>query len=135
MSRVAEPESAPSDATVTPSASSVAVGSTPDASSTSDTDVAELLSAGVAAARSGAPEEAVAAFRRIAYLHPGSVEAQTHLAFALEAAGDLGAARRAFSVARSVLEHSEPEDLASALQGYRPDELARLLDTKLEEIR
>ncbi len=97
--------------------------------------VEEMISVGLSSMRSGELAEAVAAFRRCAYLHPDSVEAHTHLAFALEAAGDHGAARRAFSVARTTLEHSAPEEIESALQGYRPDELARLLDRKLEESR
>lgn len=95
----------------------------------------EMISTGMSSLRAGELADAVAAFRRCAYLHPDSVEAHTHLAFALEAAGDHGAARRAFSVARTTLEHSAPEEIESALQGYRPDELARLLDRKLEESR
>lgn len=90
-----------------------------------------LLSAGQKAMNEGDFATAIVAFRKYAYLEPHRPVAHLHVGLALEAAGDAGAARRAFAAARAMLHRGDPADTESSLEGYRVEELARLLDDKL----
>lgn len=85
-----------------------------------------LLAEGEAAVARGELEEAVRAFRGAAYLDPDSALAHLQLGLALEAAADPGAPR-AFRAARSALVRRSQD----AVQGWRADELVRLVDAKL----
>ena len=94
----------------------------------------ELIAAGEAALAAGEPLAAVAAFRKCAYLDPDQPATHLHLGLALEASGDLGAARRAFSMARVALDVCDTAVVEALLDGYPVGELVRLLDRKLVEI-
>ena len=78
----------------------------------------------------GDPWSAVVAFRKCVYLTPDNAVALLHLGLALEASGDISAARRAFGSAhRAVVGNGTTQD-QPALGGYATAELLRLLDTK-----
>ncbi len=79
------------------------------------------------------PAAAVVAFRRLAYLEPDQPVAHLHLGLALEAAGDAGAARRAFAASRAALGRCDAAALESVLEGYSVAELSVLLDRKMIE--
>ncbi len=98
-------------------------------------DVVELLAVGEAAAQAGDHATAIASFRKCAYLDSGQPLAHFYLALALEASGDATAARRAYAAARAALDACETAAVEATLEGYRADELARLLDAKLELVR
>ena len=95
-----------------------------------------LVQAGQAAVRgggggaSGDHQAAIGEFRRYAFLEPDQPIAHLQLALALEAAGDLPSAQRAYRAARSALDRCEAPAVESALGGYRVEELIRLLDRK-----
>ena len=95
-----------------------------------------LVQAGQAAAREGGGspggdhQAAIGEFRRHAFLEPDQPIAHLQLALALEAAGDLPSAQRAYRAARSALDRCEAPAVESALGGYRVEELIRLLDSK-----
>lgn len=91
-----------------------------------------LLAAGHDAMRAGDFVSAVVAFRKYAYLNPDQAVAHLHLGLALEAGGDLAAARRAFAAARAVLRDGSTSAHAP-VEGYRAEEVTRMLDTKLAE--
>jgi chemotaxis protein methyltransferase CheR len=95
-------------------------------------DVATLTAIGAAAGLSGDHAAAVTAFRKHAYLHPDQPIAHLHLGLALEASGDVSAACRAYAAARNALDRSDAAMVEETLEGYGVDELARLLDMKLE---
>ncbi|HEY2668526.1 MAG TPA: protein-glutamate O-methyltransferase CheR [Actinomycetota bacterium] len=80
----------------------------------------------------GDRQAAIGQFRRYAFLEPDQPIAHLQLGLALEAAGDLPSAQRAYRAARSALERSEVPAVESALGGYRVEELIRLLDSKQE---
>jgi chemotaxis methyl-accepting protein methylase len=95
-------------------------------------DVATLPAIGAAAGQSGDHAAAVTAFRKHAYLNPNQPIAHLHLGLALEASGDVSAACRAYAAARNALDRSDAAMVEETLEGYGVDELARLLDMKLE---
>ena len=74
------------------------------------------------------------AFRKCVYLDPDQPAMHLHLGLALEASGDLAAARRSFAVARVALDACDAAVVEAMLDGYPVGELARLLDRKLVEI-
>jgi hypothetical protein len=98
-------------------------------------DVAALPAIGAAAGQAGDHAAAVTAFRKHAYLNPSQPVAHLHLGLALEASGDPMAACRAYAAARTALDASEPGMVEATLEGFGVDELARLLDMKLEGSR
>ena len=91
---------------------------------------AEPERAGQAASADGDHQAAIVAFRKCTYLAPDEPMGHVNLGFALEAAGDLEAAQRAFQAARSALRRRQSSDGEPALGGYRVEELAVLLDRK-----
>lgn len=93
--------------------------------------VIDLLSAGEAASAAGDYEAAAAAFRKAAYLEPDHPIPHLHLGLALEAAGHDGAAGRAYAAARAAVDRADVAAVEAALEGYRMEELVRLLDSKL----
>jgi chemotaxis methyl-accepting protein methylase len=94
-------------------------------------DVVGLLAEGEAAVAAGELEAAAAAFRKAAYLEPDHPIPHLHLALALEAAGHAAAAQRAYAAARAAVDRADVAAVEAALEGYRLEELVRLLDTKL----
>jgi chemotaxis methyl-accepting protein methylase len=74
---------------------------------------------------------AILGLRKQAYLDPDQPLAHLHLGLALEAAGDTGAARRAFGACRAALVHCDTAVLESALEGYTIEELTGLVEAKL----
>lgn len=91
----------------------------------------ELRREGEAASRDGRHDDAVAAFRKAAYLEPADPVAHLELGFALEAAGGAGAGRRAFQAARRALERSDRKRVADRLDGWSVEAIEAVLDTKL----
>jgi chemotaxis protein methyltransferase CheR len=91
----------------------------------------QLVGAGLVATSEGRLLDAVAAFRKAAYLEPELPLAHLHLAFALEASGDGAAARRAYRATRDALRRCDASELEPLLDGYRVEELERLLDAKV----
>jgi chemotaxis protein methyltransferase CheR len=83
------------------------------------------------ASRSGRHLDAVAAFRKAAYLDPTDPVAHLELGLALEAGGDPEAGRRAFLAARRALDRCAPEAVAARLDGWSVASLASVLDAKL----
>lgn len=83
------------------------------------------------ASRSGRHLDAIAAFRKAAYLDPTDPVAHLELGLALEAGGDREAGRRAFLAARRALERRAPEAIAARLEGWSIDALVSVLDAKL----
>lgn len=102
---------------------------------TSPIDVVELLALGEAASQAGDHASAISTFRKYAYIDPDQPLAHFYLGLALEASGDANAARRAYSVARATLVASGSAAIEATLEGYHADELAHLLDAKLENTR
>jgi chemotaxis methyl-accepting protein methylase len=98
-------------------------------------DVVELLALGEAASQAGDHAAAIATFRKYAYLDPDQPLAHFYLGVALEASGDASAARRAYGVARATLQASGTAAVEATLEGYHADELAHLLEAKLETAR
>ena len=93
-------------------------------------EIAALERAAQAAVAAGDHEAAVVAFRKCAYLQPHDPLAQLHLGLALEAAGDLDAARRAYAAARLALTEAGFDLPPERLEGYSVAELVRMLDSK-----
>lgn len=94
-------------------------------------DPADLLEqAAQAAIATGDYDAAVVAFRKCAYLRPHDPVTQLHLGLALEAAGDLGSARRAFATARRALADAGPDHTPAGLEGYASAEILKLLDSR-----
>ena len=73
---------------------------------------------------------AVTAFRKAAFLDPDEPVAHLSLGLALEASGDLAAARRAYVAARAAVDRGDTAAIESTLEGFRVDELISLLDLK-----
>jgi chemotaxis methyl-accepting protein methylase len=92
----------------------------------------ELLQADQEATAGGDHQAAIGAFRRYAYLEPDQPIAHLQLGLALEAAGDLPSAQRAYRAARSALGRCDASAVEAGLGGYRVEELVRLLDGKQE---
>jgi chemotaxis protein methyltransferase CheR len=93
-------------------------------------EAAVIARSGQQALDAGDYPQAIAAFRKCAYLGPDDVLAHFHLGLALEASGDSRAARRAFETARRALLEKDPTHIEAAIGGYATNELLRLLDTK-----
>jgi chemotaxis protein methyltransferase CheR len=94
-----------------------------------------LVQVGREATAGGDRQDVIGAFRRHAYLEPDQPIAHLHLGLALEAAGDLPSAQRAYRAARSALGRCEAAAVEAGLGGYRVEELIRLLDSKQEGLR
>lgn len=73
---------------------------------------------------------AVTAFRKAAFLDPDQPLAYLSLGLALEAMGDLAAARRAYTAARASVSRCDAAAIETTLEGYRLDELTHLLERK-----
>lgn len=73
---------------------------------------------------------AVTAFRKVAFLDPDQPVAYLSLGLALEALGDAVAAERAYAAARASVDRCDTAAVETTLEGYRLDELTRLLDLK-----
>ncbi|HYF26684.1 MAG TPA: protein-glutamate O-methyltransferase CheR [Baekduia sp.] len=95
-------------------------------------DAQALLAAGERALAGGRAQDAVATFRRAVYVAPDSPLAHLQLGLALEAAGDAGAAR-AFRAALAALGRVPRQHVEEALDGFRAEELERLLRERLGE--
>jgi chemotaxis protein methyltransferase CheR len=95
-------------------------------------DIVALLDAGERAVAAADLDTAIRAFRQVVCLRPDHAVAHTCLALALEAAGEPAAATRAFSAARSALARSDAGAVERGLDGFRSDELASFLSTRLE---
>ena len=95
------------------------------------TSAALLANAAHRALDSGDYGAAIVAFRKCVYLAPHDPLAQLHLGIALEAAGQVPSARRAYSAARRTLLDGTPEEADAVSKGFAPGELVRLLDMKL----
>lgn len=93
--------------------------------------VAELLAQGELALGGRDYATAVAAFRKAAYLDPDQPVAHLNLALAHDAAGDTAAARRAYLAARAAIDRCDTAVVEATLEGYRLDELTRLLELKV----
>jgi chemotaxis methyl-accepting protein methylase len=93
-------------------------------------ETALIVEAGQDALAEGDHAAAVVAFRKWVYLAPDDPLAPLHLGLALEAGGHGTAAQRAFGVARAVTLQVGSERAEVALEGYKAQELLRLLDTK-----
>jgi chemotaxis protein methyltransferase CheR len=93
-------------------------------------DVPALLADGEAALDRGDHAAAVAAFRKAVYLDPDHPVVHLNLGLALETAGDVNAARRAYAVGRAALDRCDTAAVESTLEGYHLDDLVRLLDRK-----
>jgi chemotaxis protein methyltransferase CheR len=92
--------------------------------------VAELLSDGEAALGRGDHTDAIAAFRKAAFVDPDHPLAHLNLGLALEVVGDEVSARRAFAAARAALRRGDHAAVESMLEGYHLDDLVRLLEQK-----
>jgi chemotaxis methyl-accepting protein methylase len=98
-----------------------------------DSGPAEVLrKAGELASASGDVLAAVIAFRKYAYLAPHDPMAHLHLGLALDSAGDLRSAQRAYAAARHALTLTDPARPDQTIEGYTPADLIRLLDSKQE---
>jgi hypothetical protein len=75
----------------------------------------------------------VAAARQAVYERPDDPVAHLDLGLRLEASGDPAAARRSFAAARGALGRVDPAAVEAALEGWRADQLAALLATKLSD--
>jgi tetratricopeptide (TPR) repeat protein len=87
---------------------------------------ADLNRVGYGLLRGGNREAAVAVFRRLIALHPGSPNAHDSLAEALEAAGERAAALTATRRALELLSTSEPTARTKELAGVLQNRLKRL---------
>jgi chemotaxis protein methyltransferase CheR len=97
-----------------------------------ESEIERLSITGQQAVAAGDYPAAVTAFRKCAYLAPDQPLGHLHLGLALEAAGDLGAAQRAYAAARHAVLDWDPSQLEIAAEGYTSSDLLRLLDTKLQ---
>jgi chemotaxis protein methyltransferase CheR len=93
--------------------------------------VVELMASGEAALGRGEHADAVAAFRKAAYLDPDHPIAHLNLGLALEVAGDSPASRRAYAAARAAIDRCDTAAVEATLEGYQLDGLTRLLEQKL----
>jgi len=93
--------------------------------------VGELLAQGELALGDHEYATAVGAFRKAAYLDPDQPLAHLNLGLALEAGGDDAAARRAYLAARAAIDRCDTAVVEATLEGYRLDELTRLLELKI----
>ena len=91
----------------------------------------QALHAGEQASAAGDNQRAVIFFRQAAYLKPALPMAHFQLGMALEFSGDHTAAARAYGAAARSLAHDDVSTVDLSAQGYSPDVLRRLLETKL----
>lgn len=96
-------------------------------------DLPGLLAEGDHAAAHGDLLAAVRAFRQATYLDPNLAIAYFQLGAALELAGDLREARRAFGAAGLAMMRGDRSEDLSGLGGYTRRDLARAIATKLTE--
>jgi chemotaxis methyl-accepting protein methylase len=94
-------------------------------------DVRTLLAVGEAALEAGDYPSAIGALRKSVYLDADQPIAHLQLGFALEAAGDRTAARRAFAASRASFDRCDAADVDALLEGYHLEELLHLLDVRL----
>ena len=94
----------------------------------------DLLRQGEAAVAAGDLQAAVVAFRGAAYLDPDAAVAHVQLGLALEQLGDPGA-QRAFRAAWAAITRTGGAGLEDQLDGWRAEELVKLVGTKLGAIR
>ncbi|HEY2597481.1 MAG TPA: protein-glutamate O-methyltransferase CheR [Candidatus Dormibacteraeota bacterium] len=92
-----------------------------------------LLAAGGQAAASGDIRAAVRAFRQATYLDPNIAIAYFQLGAALELAGDMREARRAFGAAGLAMMRGDGSEDLSGLGGYTRRDLARAIAAKLTD--
>ena len=92
--------------------------------------VAALLHDGEAALAKGDHAAAIGAFRQATYVDPDHPVAYLNLGLALEGSGDQDAARRAYRAGLAALDRCDAEVVEATLEGYRLEELTRLLDRK-----
>jgi chemotaxis methyl-accepting protein methylase len=97
--------------------------------------LAELLADGERAIAAGDLAAAAIAFRKAAFLAPDHSAAHASLGLVLEAAGDGGAAARAFMAARAALARSDGAPAEGDLTGSDRGALAALLTARLEARR
>lgn len=90
------------------------------------------IAAGEVLAAAGLHAQAVAEFRRAAFLRPEDPVAHVRLALSLEQAGDPQAAMRAFRAARTALRRTGPP-AESDLGGFSGQALQRLIERRLDE--
>jgi chemotaxis protein methyltransferase CheR len=76
-------------------------------------------------------DDPVTAARQVVYERPDDPLAHLDLGLRLEASGDPAAARRSYAAARGALGRVDPAAVEAALEGWRADQLAALLATKL----
>jgi chemotaxis protein methyltransferase CheR len=96
-------------------------------------DLSGLLAEGDLAAATGDLRAAVRAFRQATYLDPNLAIAYFQLGAALELAGDLREARRAFGAAGLAMMRGDRSEDLSGLGGYTRRDLARAIASKLTE--
>jgi chemotaxis methyl-accepting protein methylase len=77
------------------------------------------------------PLSTIVGLRKEAYLAPDQPLTHLHLALALEAAGDIDAARRSFGACRAALADCDTALVESALEGYTMKELSALVDARI----
>jgi chemotaxis protein methyltransferase CheR len=94
-----------------------------------------LLAEGDQAAANGDLRAAVRAFRQATYLDPNVAVAYFQLGAALELAGDLREARRAFGAAGLAMMRGDGSEDLSGLGGYTRRDLARAIAVKLTDVR
>ncbi|HXC79092.1 MAG TPA: CheR family methyltransferase [Candidatus Acidoferrum sp.] len=94
-----------------------------------------LLAEGDQAAANGDLRAAVRAFRQATYLDPNVAVAYFQLGAALELAGDLREARRAFGAAGLAMMRGDGSEDLSGLGGYTRRDLARAIAAKLTDDR
>ena len=92
-----------------------------------------LLAEGDQAAANGDLRAAVRAFRQATYLDPNVAVAYFQLGAALELAGDLREARRAFGAAGLAMMRGDGSEDLSGLGGYTRRDLARAIAVKLTD--
>lgn len=92
-----------------------------------------LLAEGDQAAANGDLRAAVRAFRQATYLDPNVAVAYFQLGAALELAGDLREARRAFGAAGLAMMRGDGNEDLSGLGGYTRRDLARAIAVKLTD--
>jgi chemotaxis protein methyltransferase CheR len=94
-------------------------------------DAHKVRAAADAASARGDWAAAAAAYRQVTYLAPDDVLAYVGLGVAMEADHQADGARRAYRAARAALARVDHASLAVTLDGYRAQDVERLLASKL----
>ncbi len=97
--------------------------------------VADLLAAGEAAAEAGDFTAGAEHFRRAALTDPDHPIPYFQLGLCLERSGRMDAAHQAMRQARAAFERCDTARLEAMLEGYRPEELMRAVELRLESYR